>query len=97
MINTREKGKKRKKKGKKNRHDFCLAFYLHSQATRRINIRPTRAMLERFSNYESQIRADVNNSVTLSCDLLNTRAVIYIGCTKLYLFASPTAIRLGKK
>lgn len=54
-------------------------------------------MLERFSNYESQIRADVNNSVTLSCDLLNTRAVIYIGCTKLYLFASPTAIRLGKK
>lgn len=54
-------------------------------------------MLERFSNYESQIRADVNNSVTLSCDLLNTRAVIYIGCTKLYLFASLVAIRLGKK
>lgn len=54
-------------------------------------------MLERLSNYESQIRADVNNSVTLSCDLLNTRAVIYIGCTKLYLFASLAVTRLSKE
>lgn len=84
-------------KERRKKESTRFLFYLHSQATRRINIRPTRAMLERFSNYESQIRADVNNSVTLSCDLLNTRAVIYIGCTKLYLFASPAAIRLGKK
>lgn len=40
--------------------------------------------------------SDVDNSVTLSSDLLNTRAVIYIGCTKLYLFASLAAATLER-